>query len=94
MHSASNLPEQSWKGWIETVSCPAPQQERYSRADDPGFHDDPETSIDFKEGVFYQESLDGSKVVILVDHPGTLPSSVVSEKKGSFPKNTIISCRF
>jgi hypothetical protein len=60
------------------VSYPAPQPENYSRDDDPGFHEDPETSIEFEEGVFYQEGLDGSKVALLADHPGTLPSSAIS----------------
>jgi hypothetical protein len=64
-----NLSEQSWRRWIETVSCPVPQPKSHSREDDPGFHDDPETSIDFEEGVFYQESLDGSKVALLADAP-------------------------
>jgi hypothetical protein len=80
------LPEQSWRRWIETVSCPAPQPENHSRDDDPGFHNDPETSIVFEEGVFYQESLDGSKVALLADHPGALPSSTVSDQRVSSRK--------
>ena len=80
------MSEQSWRRWIETVSCPAPQPESHSHDDDPGFHDDPEMLIDFEEGVFYQESLDGSKVALLADHPGTLPSSAVSDQWTSSQK--------
>ena len=80
------MSEQNWRRSIETVSCPAPQPENYSRDDDPGFHDDPETSIVFEEGVFYQECHDGSKVALLADHPGALPSSVVSGQRASSRK--------
>ena len=31
--------------------------------------------------MFYQEGLDGVKVAVTADHPGALPSSLVSEKK-------------
>ena len=80
------LSEQSWRCWIETVSCLAPQPESYSHDYDPRFHDDPETSIVFEEGVFYQESLDGSKAALLADNPWALPSSAVSDQRVSSRK--------
>ena len=81
-----NLSEQNWRRWVETVNCPAPQPESYSHDDDPGFHDDPELSIEYEDGVFYQESLDGSKVALLADHSGPLPSSTTDKKKASSRK--------
>lgn len=40
---------------------------------------DPELSIIFKDETFYQESTNGSEVALLLDSPGTLPSSTVSD---------------
>ncbi|KAE8775332.1 hypothetical protein D1007_52202 [Hordeum vulgare] len=62
---------------------PPPQPESYPLNDDPGFNDDQDTSIKFEDDVFYEVSPDRSKVSLLDDHPGILPSSAASNKKAS-----------
>jgi hypothetical protein len=81
--------KQNWRRQVETISCPSPQPENHSRDDDPRFHDDPETLVDFEDVVFYQEDLEGSRVAVLADHPGPLPSSNVSSKKASARKGRL-----
>lgn len=73
--------EQVWKCWVTSVSCSSPEPEDYDRDDDPCFHDDPDTSIDFEDGMFYQGGLDDLRVAIAPDHPGVHPSSTVSGHK-------------
>jgi hypothetical protein len=57
------------------VSSLAPQPKTYICANDPGFGEDPELALILKDGVFYQKSIDGAEVAILVDRLGPLPSS-------------------
>lgn len=60
----------------------------YLRNDDPDFHEDGELSTIFEEGIFYQESLDGSKVAIIPDLLGVLPSSSVRSPPASTRKRS------
>jgi hypothetical protein len=79
--SRQTLCKQEWRSFIETVNCPAPQPEDYAREDDPGYHEDPDLSVEFEGGVFYQEGLDYAKVAIVADYPGSFPSPAVNKKK-------------
>jgi hypothetical protein len=83
--------KQEWRSFIETVQCPAPQPEDYSRDDDPGYHEDPDLSIELEDGVFYQEGLDGTKVAIIADYPGSFPSPATSKKKKTSRKRQVSS---
>ena len=65
------------------IYSPAPQPEDHIRDLDPGFEEDPDISVELKEGVFYQESYDGTEVAITADYPGLLPSSHVSAQETS-----------
>lgn len=84
-----NIFEQGWKRWIETVKCPAPEPESYAHDDNPGFHEDDELSLIHEDGVIYQESIDGSKVALLLDLPGIMPSSKVSASQASLRKRPV-----
>ena len=52
--------------------------EDHDRDGDPGFCEDPDIYIEFDDGVFYQASLDGSKMAITADYPRPYPFSIVS----------------
>ena len=67
-------------------SLPFPQPEYYAHNEDPGFCEDPDIFIEFDDGVFYQASLDGSEVAIMVDYPRIFPFSIVSTRKSSSKK--------
>lgn len=71
-----------------TVSCPAPEPETYSRDDDQGYNMDPEVSLIFKDGIFYQEDVEGAEVPLLLDRPGSLPSSSVSNLRAPCKRPT------
>ena len=68
------------------IYSPAPQLKDHIQDLDPGFEEDPNIFIELKEGVFYQASYDGTKVAIIADYPGLLPSSHVSTQETSSPK--------
>lgn len=68
--------EVGWKRWIETVNSPAPQPEAYTSEDDLGLSEDSHTNLIFKDGIFYQESIDGTEVAILFDRVGLPPPAV------------------
>ena len=70
---------------------PAPQPEDHNRDLDPGFEDDPDISVELKEGVFYQASYDGTEVAIIADYHSLLPSSHVSTLKMS-PQKEFFHC--
>ena len=59
-------------------NSPSPQPEDPSRALDPGLEEDPDISVEFVDGIFYQASSGGSLVAIIADYPGLLPVSHVS----------------
>jgi hypothetical protein len=84
-----NISEQGWEHWVEMVNYPAPQPESYARDDDPGFQEDSELSLIFEDGFFYQQSIDGSKVALLLDLPGALPSSTVSAPPASSRERSV-----
>ena len=59
---------------IEDVHSPSPPPEDHDRDKDPSFREDPKIHIEFDDGVYYQASLDGSKVAITTDYPSFFPS--------------------
>ena len=70
------------------LKCPAPESGMYRRDGDPVFHEDEEISTIYEEGAFYQESLDGSRVAIILNLLGTRPSSSVKSLPVSSQKRT------
>jgi hypothetical protein len=71
------MSRQGWKLCIDGISYPAPQPKNYDRTADPGFNVDPNVSIVFENGEFYQGILDDGWVAVIPDHPGALPSIVI-----------------
>ena len=69
------------------IYSPAPQPEDHNRDLDPGFKEDPDISVELKEGFLYQASYDGTKVAIIDNYPSFLPSSHVSILKVSPQKD-------
>ena len=63
---------------MKEFNNPSPQPEDPGRALDPGLEEDPDISVEFANGTFYQASSDGSLVAIIVDYPRLLPVSHVS----------------
>ena len=63
---------------MKEFNSPPPQLEDPVRALDPGFEEDPDISMEFVDGIFYQASSDGSLVAIVADYTGLLPVSHVS----------------
>ena len=63
---------------MKGFNSPYPQPEDPGRALDPGFEEDPDISVEFVDGTFYQASSGGSLVDIIADYPGLLPVSHVS----------------
>ena len=76
---------------MEGISSPSPQPEDTERALDPGLKEDPDTTVEFVNGIFYRASRDGASVAITADYPGLLPTSRVSQaedsilRRGLFP---------
>ena len=66
---------------MKEFNSPSPQPEDPGRALDPGLEEDPDISVEFVDGVFYQASCDGASVAIMTDYPGLLPVSRVSRTK-------------
>nr|XP_020181084.1 formin-like protein 1 [Aegilops tauschii subsp. strangulata] len=73
--SMYNPPSWEWRKAVVGIYSPAPQPEDHIRDLDPRFEEDPDISVELKEGVFYQESYDGTEVAITADYPSLLPSS-------------------
>ena len=63
---------------MKEFNSPSPQPENPGRADDPGLEEDPDISVEFANGTFYQASSGGSLVAITADYLGLLPVSHVS----------------
>ena len=63
---------------VKEFNSPSPQPEDPGRALDPGLEEDPDISVEFVDGIFYQASSGGSLVAIIADYPGLLPVSHVS----------------
>jgi hypothetical protein len=70
--------EQRWRRWLEGVSSPAPEPELHSHAEDPLYHEDKDLGLIYEGRSFFLESLDGSKVAVIPDTPGTRPASSVT----------------
>ena len=66
---------------MKEFNSPPPQPEDPGRALDPGLEEDPDISVEFVDGTFYQARSDGSLVAIIADYPGLLPMSHVSNVK-------------
>ena len=64
---------------MEGFNNPSSQREDPGRALDPGLEEDPDISVEFVNGTFYQEGCDGSLVAIIADYPGLIPVSHVSK---------------
>ena len=76
---------------MKEFNSPSPQPEDPGRALDPGFEEDPDISVEFIDGTFYQASSDGSLVAIIADYPRLLPVSHVSNVEvPTFRKNSFI----
>ena len=78
--------KQTWRKVVENVHCPSPQPEDHARNEDPSFREDPDTFIEFDDGVFYEATIDGSEVDIMADYPDLFPFSKVSTRKSSSKK--------
>ena len=85
---------------MKEFNIPSPQPEDPGRALDPGLEEDPDISVEFVDGIFYQASSGGSLVAIIADYPGLLHMSHVSNvgvptfQKDSFAlPYLIITCR-
>ena len=76
---------------MKEFNNPSPQQEDPGRALDPGLEEDPDISVEFVNGTFYQASSGGSLVAIIADYPGLLPVSHVSNVRvPTFRKNSFV----
>ena len=64
---------------MKEFNNPSPQPEDPGRALDPGLEEDPDISVEFVNGTFYQASCDGSLVAVIADYPRLLPVSYVSK---------------
>ena len=60
------------------MSSPAPEPELHIRAEDPLYYEDEDLGLIYEGRSFFLESLDGSKVAVVPDTPGTRPSSSVT----------------
>ena len=78
-----DISEQELRRAIEGISSPSPQPEDPERALDPGLEEDPDTTVEFVNGIFYRASRDGAPVAITADYPGLLPSSCVRQAENS-----------
>ena len=63
---------------VKEFNSPSPQLEGPGRALDLGLEEDPDISVEFVNGSFYQASSGGSLVAIIADYPRLLPVSHVS----------------
>ena len=79
--------KQLWRKVVENLHCPFPQPEDYARSAYPEFCEDPDIFIEFDDGVFYQVSVDGSEVAMIVDYPRMFAFSIVSIRKASSKKD-------
>ena len=77
---------------MKEFNSPYPQPEDPGRALDPGLEEDPDISVEFIDGAFYQASSGGSLVAIIADYPGLLPVLHVSNVGAStFRKDSLVS---
>ena len=63
---------------MKEFNSPSPQPEDPGWALDPELEEDPDISVEFVNGTFYQASSGGSLVAIVMDYPGLLPVLHVS----------------
>ena len=76
---------------MKEFNSPSPQPEDPGRALDPELEEDPDISVEFVNGTFYQASSSGSLVAIIADYPGLLPVSHVSNVGAStFQKDSLV----
>ena len=76
---------------MKEFNNPFPQPEDPGRALDPRFEEDPDISVEFVDGTFYQASSGSSLVAIIADYPGLLPVSHVSNVGAStFRKDSFV----
>ena len=76
---------------MKEFNSPSPQPEDPGRALDPGLEEDPDISVEFVNGTFYQASSGGSLVAIITDYLGLLPVSYVSNVGvPTFRKNSFV----
>ena len=61
--------EQELRRAIEGISSPSPQPEDPERALDPGLEEDPDTTVEFVNEIFYRASHYGASVAITADFP-------------------------
>ena len=89
-----DIPEQELRRAIEGISSPSPLPEDLGRALDPGLEEDPDTTMELVNRIFYWASCDGALVAITADYPGLLPSSRVSQPKtrSSEEDSFLMSC--
>ena len=85
---------------MKEFNNPSPQPEDPGRALDPELEEDPDISVEFVDGTFYQASSGSSLVAIIADYPGLLPMSHVGNVGvPTFRKNSFVlpylmlSCR-
>ena len=64
---------------VKEINSPPPQPEDPGRSLDPASQEDPDLSVELIDGVFHQLSKDNALVAIMVDYPGLLPASQVTE---------------
>ena len=64
--------------WLEGVSSLAPEPELHYCAEDPLYNEDENLGLIYEGRSFFLESLDGSKVAVIPDTPGTRAASSVT----------------
>ena len=64
---------------MKEINSPAPQPEDPKQSLDPDSQEDLDLCVELIDGVFHQLSKDNSLVAIMVDYPGLLPASKVTE---------------
>ena len=82
---------QEWRKVIAGIYSPALEPGNHNRDPDPRYKEDPDIFVELEEGVFYQESYDGTAVPIMADYPGLLPASDVSNQETS-PQKELPHC--
>ena len=64
---------------VKEINSPPPQPEDLERSLDPELQEDPDLCVELIDRVFHQLSKDNTLVAIMVDYPGLLPASQVTE---------------
>ena len=89
-----DISEKELRRAVEGISSPSPQPEGPERALDPGLEEDPDTTVELVNGIFYRASRDGASVAITANYLGLLPASHVNQAgtRSSEEDSFLMSC--